>query len=262
MKRRNFVVPYSAADEGTADAGIANVDDLDAALDAAAAGETSQAAQEGAQTSEPDASNGESQTQPDGTKHTQEQKQEYAWNEMRKSNKELLTLLGKVADANGIKYQNDKDLVKALNDDAIVKMSQKTNVPVEILQELEQLKADSQAWKAQQLRETAAIGFENLKQQFGLEQADLEAFAVELDQKGLNPFLQPVDLVKEYQTAHFDEIVQKRIDAAVQAALQKSSAADAQSATVSTNAGSNGNSKGEAISTVAGLSAIMAGWEA
>lgn len=262
MKRRNFVVPYSAADEGTPDAGISSVGELDAALDAAAAGDTPPAAPEGEPSPEPTAPDGEPQPQPDGTKPTPEQKQEYAWNEMRKSNKELLTLLGKVADANGIKYQNDKDLVKALSDDAIVKMSQKTNVPVEILQELEQLKADSQAWKAQQLRETAAVGFENLKQQFGLEQADLEKFAVELDQKGLNPFLQPVDLVKEYQAAHFDEIVQKRIDAAVQAALQKSSAADAQSATVSTNAGSNGNSKGEAISTVAGLSAIMAGWEA
>ena len=261
MKLRNIVVPYSAAED---DAAIDSVGALDAALDAAAsAGETQQPAPEDNPPS-PDltAGDGEPQPQPDGTRPTPEQKQEYAWNEMRKSNKELLTLLGKVADANGIKYQNDKDLVKALNDDAIVKMSQKTNVPVEILQELEQLKADSQAWKAQQLRETAAVGFENLKQQFGLEQADLEKFAVELDQRGLNPFLQPVDLVKEYQAAHFDEIVQKRIDAAVQAALQKSSAADAQSATVSTNAGSNGNSKGEAISTVAGLSAIMAGWEA
>lgn len=261
MTTRNFVVPFSAADVG-----IDSVGALDAALDAAAAGEatppTETAEPQSEPSSEQTADEGTDTQTPEGTRHTQQEKQDYAWNEMRRANKELYGLLGKIADANGIKYQNDKDLVKALNDDAITKMSQKTNVPVELLQELEQLKADSAAWKAQQLRETAAVGFENLKQQFGLEQADLEKFAIELDQRGLNPFTTPVDLVKEYQTSHFEEIMNKRIEAAVQEALKKSNAADTQSASVSTSAGSNGNSKGDAISTVAGLSAIMADWKA
>lgn len=266
-----FVTPYAAAgeaDTGGADAGMSGLESLLNQMDGqgnpgdqgSANGAGDAGSQQNDQTSQ---GSGQQQNSDQGTndqaqQRSQQDKQNYAFGQMRTQINELTSLLGRIASANGIEYKDSKELLSKLTDDTISKMAQKQNVPVELLREVETLRQDSQMFKQQQLRNAAAVGFQNLQEQYKLTQQQLEQFAVELDQKGKNPFLQPVDLVQEYKTLHFDEILQNEIRKAVEDALKQSSAADQNSSTPGQRQG-GGSGSGERITTVAGLSALLDG---
>lgn len=258
---RKIIVPYSAAEEGAE--GAAGMDALDSILSGMDGGDQGAGAQDQGGTQQ---QNNNDQQNQDGnvggdanqnnTQRSAQDKQNFAFGQMRTQITELTNLLGKIANANGIEYTNNKDLLEKLNDDAIGKMAQKQNVPVELLREVEALRQDSQAFKAQQLRDAAALGFQNLMNTYGLTQQQLQDFAVELDARGKNPFTQNVDLLSEYKVMHFDEIVASKVEKAVQEALAKSGAADQHSSTPGNKQGSNGGGA-EKISTVAGLTSLL-----
>ena len=89
-----------------------------------------------------------------------------------------------------------------------------------------------------------------------MNQADLNAFAQELDAAELNPFNTAVDLKKEYISRHYAEITDKKIQAAVEAALK----ADQRSATTSTTpntAAGTGADTPSSVTTVQGLNALL-----
>ena len=213
------------------------------------------AAQEQAQ-EQPAVQKSEEQTQT----HTKEEKEQYAWGKMNAENAALKDMLKKVADANGIKYTNNADLMQAMNDDAIAKMAEKQNVPVELLKKIESLEADAMAWREAQQRNSAARGFQTLKDTYGLDQSALESFAVELANAGLDPFKQNVDIVTQYKARHFDELVAAKVNAAVEAALKHDSTVSQFSSTPVTQqgVGDDGNSS-QAITSVAQLDAMLAG---
>lgn len=229
-----ITIPFSAADDEAPQDANSIMNDVLNSLggvqpDASAQSETPPAPQD----SVPDAGAAPAGEQAGGqegaAQHTPDEKQQYAWAEMNRANKQLTALLGKIADANGIEYSNAKDLVDKLSDDAIVKMSQKQNVPVELLRKIEALQADSDAYKKQQLQNNAAIGFQALQQEYGLDQQALEQFALELNQAGKNPFEVQVDILTEYKTRHFNEILQASIAKAVEAALKNDASVSQQS---------------------------------
>ena len=261
---RKIIVPYSAAEEG-AD-GAAGMNALDSILSGMNGGDQGAGAQNQGDTQQQQQQNNNDQQNQDdnvggdanqnNTQRSAQDKQNFAFGQMRTQITELTNLLGKIANANGIEYTNNKDLLEKLNDDAIGKMAQKQNVPVELLKEVEALRQDSQAFKAQQLRDAAALGFQNLMNTYGLTQQQLQDFAVELDARGKNPFTQNVDLLSEYKVMHFDEIVASKVEKAVQEALAKSGAADQHSSTPGNKQGSNGGGV-EKISTVAGLTSLL-----
>ena len=252
----NIVTPRSASDEGNEPTG--GMDQLNDLLDKMEAGETPEAPPAGddsqgdkTQQSDSDDTQNQQQQQP-----TAEDKRNFAFGKMRTEINQLTELLGKVAKANGVEYSDSKDLVAKLSDDAIQKMAQRQNVPVEILQELEALRQDSEQLKAQQRRDAAAIGFQNVMDTYGLTQDELKAFAVELDNAGKNPFEQPIDLMAEYKIMHYDDILQAAVKKAVEEALKKDSAANQSSSTPSQQQGGSGG-ENQKITTVAGLSALL-----
>lgn len=253
-----IIVPYSAADEGAE--GAAGMDALDSILNGMDGGGQEPDVQN--QTAQQDETNQQNQdgnvggdADQNNTRSAQD-KQNFAFGQMRTQITDLTNLLGRIASANGIEYANNKDLLAKLNDDTISKMAQRQNVPVELLKEVEALRQDSQAFKAQQLRDAAALGFQNLVNTYGLSQQQLQDFAVELDARGKNPFTQNVDLLNEYKVMHFDDIVAAKVDKAVKEALAKSGAADQHSSTPGNKQGSNGGGE-EKISTVAGLTSLL-----
>ena len=260
-----FVVPYSASDEGgesgaaDSNTGQSDASTLEALLNQMDAG-TDNSSEDNANAQQQDNqanSSGEPQQQQQ-QQPTQQERQNYAFGQMRTQITELTNLLGRVAAANGIEYSDNKDLIAKLTDDTIARMAQRQNVPVELLREIEALRQDSQAFKQQQLRDAAAIGFQKLVDTYGLSQQQLEQFAVELDQKGKNPFTQPLDILAEYKMAHYDDILKAEVQKAVQEALTKSSAADQNSSTPGQHQGGNGGGDNK-ITTVAGLSALLDG---
>ena len=149
-----------------------------------------------------------------------------------------------------------------LNDDAINKLAQKQNIPVELLREVDALRAGQQQWQQSQREQVAYAGFQTLMTQYGLSQDDLKAFAIELDGAGRNPFTQNINVVDEYRLRHFDDIMNKRVDAAVKEALAKSSAADTHSSTPGTQQGAGNNDGGQKITTLEGLNNLLKGFEA
>lgn len=247
-----FVTPYSASDEGGEQGGM---DALDSLLDQMESGTPPEQSSEDSdkdETQPPD----ESEDSEDSQQHSAEDKRNFAFAKMRTEINQLTALLGKVAKANGVDYTDSKDLVAKLSDDAIQKMAQKQNVPVELLREVEMLRQDSEQFKAQQRRDAAAIGFQNVMDTYGLTQEELKAFAVELDEQGKNPFEQPIDLMEEYKLLHYDDILNAAVKKAVEEALKKDSAANQSSSTPGQQQGGNGGS-GEKITTVAGLTALL-----
>ena len=192
----------------------------------------------------------------------EEQRRNFAFGQLRQENNELANILGKIAQANGIQYTNTRDLMGKLNDDAISKLAQKQNVPVELLREVDALRAGQQQWQQSQREQVAYAGFQTLMSQYGLSQDDLKAFAVELDGAGRNPFTQDINVVDEYRLRHFDDIVAKRVDTAVKEALAKSSAADSHSSTPGAQQGAGGGEGGQKITTQEGLNNFLKGFEA
>lgn len=191
-----------------------------------------------------------------------EQRRNYAFGQMRQQNNEMAGILGRIAQANGIQYTNTQDLISKLNDDALAKLAQKQNVPVELLREMDALRAGQQQWQQSQREQVAFAGFQTLMTQYGLSQDDLKAFAVELDGAGKNPFVQNINVVDEYRLRHFDDIMAKRVNAAVKEALAKSGAADTHSSTPNSQQGAGSGDGGQKITTLEGLNNLLKGFEA
>lgn len=187
----------------------------------------------------------------------QDDKATHAFAQMRIQNNRLLTLLSKIAKATGIEYTDTNDLLAKLDDDSITKLAAKQNVPVELLKRMEQLEQRDLIAQQEKLQQAAFLGFQKVKDTYDLTEDELRAFALELDAAGKNPFEQPIDLVTEYKLTHFDDIVTKKANAAVQAALAKSSAADKHSSKPNSANGKPDSGKPDKISTIAGLNSIL-----
>ena len=199
--------------------------------------------------------NGADQTEPHVA--TQQDKDANAFAEMRVQNKAMSDMLKKIADATGIQYTDQNDMLAKLNSDALTKLAEKQGVPVEILQRMETLERNSQLYLQQQNESRLRAGFVNLKQDYGLSDEEMMNFAKQLDDDKVD--LSKVDLVAEYRNRNFEAIVQKRIDAAVAAALSKDQQAQAQSTQpTAQGAVQQAAAKTEQITTVAGLRSWLA----
>ena len=184
-------------------------------------------------------------------------KQEFAFAQMRSQNTQLFGLLSKVAQATGIEFKDNNELLAKLNDDALGKLAKAQNVPVELLKRMEQLENTGKLYEAKQLQDNALVGFQKVKDAYGLNDEELRGFAAELDTRGKNPFLTQVDLETEYRLTHFDDIVAKKAQAAVEAALKKSNAADKHSSTPGNAQGKPDSEPGDKVSTIAGLNSLL-----
>lgn len=196
----------------------------------------------------------EEKQEPQSNKVDQKQ---YAFAELRTQNAQLLGVLGKLAKAHGIEYKDNNELLSKLSDDAVTKLAEKQNVPVELLQRMERLEQIEQLYQADQLKTQAFAGFQKVKDTYNLSEDELKTFAQELDQAGKNPFMQAIDLENEYRSRHLDDIVQKRVQAAVQEALARSNAADKHSTTPSQIVGAPDTGSTEKITTIAGLNNML-----
>ena len=187
--------------------------------------------------------------------------QQYAWAEMNKQNKQLMKMLGNMAQAQGIEFKSNKELLEKMGNASIEQLSKKNGVPVELMQELEVMRNDTEQWKQERAQQQAEQGFAKIATDYGLTQKELLAFADELDQKGLNPFTQSdVNVEATYKQLHMEEIIEKRVAAAVEKALKRSDAADTHSSVPNKKQGSgNGGKLTEKVDTVSKLNELLNG---
>lgn len=210
-----------------------------------------------AETQQTQAQEDQSQTK---NKPTQAERMNYAFGQMRTELNANKALLAKLATAAGIQYTDENDLIAKLNDNALNQLAQKQNVPVDLLKRMETLEQNNAAYEMEQRKTETMLSFQKLQTTYGLTNEELMAFAQELDEKGMNPFASRINIDATYRDLHFDEIVNKRVAAAVEEALKKSSVADTHSSTPnrSTGKGDN-NGDGKKITTVSQLSALLDG---
>lgn len=248
-----IVFPVSASDDDAVGGTVDSIEGLNAALDGA--GSTDEPDDTGTDDSGTDDSGTDGQN--DGANSQDTNPSNQAFGRMRILNKRQEGVLKKVAEALGIQYANGEELLEKLNDDALGRIAESSNIPKEYLERMERLEAIANESHERTLKENALAGFQKLHVDYGLDDAALQKFAAELDAADKNPFVKDLDVVELYKTMHFDDIVQARIDAAVAAALSKDAQVSQHATDPGAKRGSGSDNKEDAITTVAGLNAVL-----
>lgn len=193
------------------------------------------------------------QTQP--TTEPKNAKAENAFAQMRVLNKKyehMFKGLSEILEVKGVDLNNPEAVLSAMQEKIIAAQAQKQNIPVEVLQELTTLKQEKQQFTSDQIRQSAYLGFQKIKDDFKLEDNELQAFADQLVEDGLNPFEQPVDLIREYRFRNFDKLVQQAEERGARREAERAAKAGQHSSTPNIKNG-QGNTESEKITTVSGL---------
>lgn len=259
MKRRKFIVPYSASelddllDQMSTGEGVDD-SESDVAYDDSDADEGDEDAE-----GDDDADEGDGSDEKPKQRYSKDQLTNDGFAKLRIANRELTTLLGKLATANGIEYNNTRELITKLNDSALEQIASKSKVPVELLREIETLRNDSMMLKQQQSQSRLEQGFKTLLDDYNLDEKQLRAFCTEVDNAGIDVSQPGFDIVNYYKTTHIDDIIDARVQAAVTAALNGDSTNNHSTAPVRKRGGSTGGGK-EKINTVAALDTLLSGY--
>jgi len=140
--------------------------------------------------------------------------------------KDLLGLLG--VDTANAKVE---DLNQLLQDKVLEAKAEKEKVPMELLKKLDILEQDRQSRELADVRTQALVGFQKVKDKFGLDDEGLKDFAVELRADGVDPFVtRNIDLESVYIKKHFEDLLK----AAEQKGIQSEQARAAKAGNSST----------------------------
>ena len=146
---------------------------------------------------------------------------------LRVQNRQLQETLGKFAAVLGVESKDPEALITTLEQKILEFQSQQNNIPVDVLKEVEDARKAKTQQEFETLRTNALLGFQKVKDAFGLKDGDLTEFAQQLNGAGKNPFTDAMDLVTEYRNLNFDKILKQERDKAMAEALaqQKQTAA-------------------------------------
>lgn len=192
---------------------------------------------------------------PDVHIGTQSDKDANAFAQMRAQNKMMSNMLEKMARAKGVEYSGMDDLMAKFNDESLGLLAEKQGVPKELLAKIEALEADANAYRAQQTNNRLVSQMQSIQNEFGLSAQELNDFAVQIDNSGAD--LNTINLRAEYLNRNMDAIINKRVQAAVEAALRGDAEINQQSSTP-IPAGNTNQGTGVSIESVADLRSILA----
>lgn len=219
--------------------------------------------QEGATDSAP--TNTESKTAPTKQKPAEDaqmdpeekfNKSNSAFAQMRIQNKELSDLLISLAKASGQNPKNITEAQEILKEGLNKVVSKNRNIPEDVLREMEEDKNALAEMRKEQAKQKALAGFQQVKDLHGLSREDINKFADKLLEKQINPFEHPdIDLVKEYRSMYFNELIAAAKEQGVQEERARALKATNNSTTPSTQQGlpDNTGNQGNPIKTVADL---------
>lgn len=266
---RQYVIPRNASDvndmgdlnslldgldSGTGDTGT---EDNDNQTDDEDPEEAKRKADEAAAAADQSGAGGtDDQSQQDQQSQGQQDKAHLAFVQMRTQNATLMKTLKTFAANNGIEYTDEADLLSKIQDQDLTKRAEEAKVPKEVLERMERLEKRDQEYSKEQLKTKALIGFQKVKDTYQLTPAELQEFGDKLFDSGNNPFETDLELEKEYRNMYFDQIIQKRIDAAVEEALKRDSAARKNGSNPNEKRGA-GSQTGKEVNTVGDLNALL-----
>lgn len=158
----------------------------------------------------------------------QNSKQATAFAQMRVQNKQYNEVLQTILQRAGLDptlASNLDGLKQMLTDVDTQQQAEEMKVPPELLKRLNQLEQTNAQFEQQRLYNSAMAGFQQVQNEFKLTEQQVLDFAKQLQDNGVNPFAQEMDLIREFKLANFETIQKQRVEAAVQAALAKQNAA-------------------------------------
>ena len=152
------------------------------------------------------------------------QKQNQAFAKLRTDNAQMQKTLSAMASILGIDPKLPAEqLNEQLQAQARNALAKKNGMPPEFLQRLEYLEDINNRYQQSQLELKANNAFAQIKEKFGATDDDLKAFVAELTEDNFD--LNTGDLVTEFISRNFDNIVNAKVEAAIQAEQKRHSEA-------------------------------------
>lgn len=164
-------------------------------------------------------------------------KAQNAFAKMRVQNKQYEDALKAVGKILGLEGKGTDELLAGIQEAALKGEAKKTNVPETVLKELTELRNKVNHSEAQQIEQAAIVGFQKVKDNFSLSQKDLVNFANSLQQDGVNPFSQHIDLEKEYISRNYKALLAKAKEEGMKAEAERSTKAQTKSTTPNNKTG-------------------------
>ena len=175
---------------------------------------------------EPEEDGGNSEGEEEGEEKSSQKKkidsnikkQREAFYKMRTQNKSYEKLFNRLGKLFGISESgNAEDVVARIEQALVHKEAEKSQVPVEIMQRLQELESIVNQKEIVDRESQVTNDLASLGSKFGLDQEDMEAFLLDLSDDGLNPLeVDNVDLEAEYIKRHFDEILENARNEGIQ----------------------------------------------
>jgi len=183
-------------------------------------------------------------------------KDHHAFAAMRKQNKQLQETLDNIARGLGIDPKDDGALEKLAEAayNGIAKREGKTK---------EEVIADSQAqreleaYRKRDITQHTTRQFEKIKNELGADKNRLNDFANKLVSEGYNLLGQKEDWVGMYKNMYFDELVEERVNKAVEEALKRDEAANNKSGKSNKKRGKRDSGGKQTVSTKAELDKFL-----
>ena len=175
-----------------------------------------------------------------------------AFAQMRVENKKYQNMIKDIASLLGVQGNDHEQIMSAMQDKIVNAQAKQQGIPTELAQRLAQLEARDREYTLGEIRRNAYLGFQQIKDTFGLDDASLNQFADTLIASGVNPFEQQVDLVSEYKLRNFDNLIKAAEERGAKAEAERASRASSQSTTPNAKQGMQEPEKGK-ITSIADL---------
>lgn len=184
---------------------------------------------------------------------TNDHKAQAAFAAMRVENTRFKNTMKDIAGILGIQMTDDSNaLMAAIQEKVLQAQAKQQNIPIELLQKVQHLEQENEAAKAERLQIAAYRGFQSVKDKFSLDDKALQDFAQQLYKDGINPFVQEIDLVREYRDRNFDKLIADARAVGAREEAERAAKAANHSTVPGTNNGQNGGEAGK-INTIGSL---------
>lgn len=183
-----------------------------------------------------------------------------AFAQLRVQNKQYndtLAALLKVSGMDPNLARNPEQVRKMIDEYDVTQRAQEANIPPEILQKLENLERAQQQASAEKLYNQTVQDLRTLSETFGLSQAELQSFVVQLQEQDINPFASPVDLVREYKIQNLDKLLADARAEGEQTALTQRSKAATHSSRPNPTQSRSAEPKGDKITTTSAFNKLL-----
>ena len=194
------------------------------------------------------------QQQPPAQNAEHVQRANAAFAQMRSENTVLKKLVNDIAGVLGVDANTSQNQMLAAVQNAVLNAQAKQqNIDPALLQRMSQLEAFKEQTERQALSSRALMGFQTVKNQFKLSDAELDNFADQLMQAGVNPFTKEVDLVSEYKLRNFDTLIAAAEQRGVAKEATRQTKVAAHSTQPGTAAGAGSSESSDKIKSVSEL---------